>query len=241
MKIAVKLTCLFLVLISGLVHAETIPAFEASYDVLHGQTLVGNVTEKYLLIDGQYRYESSLRAVGMAALFSKGDIVQTSIGRLENESPRPAEYRFQQGKNKNYQFLFEAAQIKIVGHKDRSRLTPKPPVQDELSLMIEIRRQLAQGNREGELSAIYGSKARDYRYQYKVIGEEKVETPQGQRDGLLVERTSSQGKYRYLFWCVPELDYLPVKIEREDREGRTATLILKKYQQNNNKDVGKVI
>ena len=49
------------------------------------------------------------------------------------------------------------------------------------------------------------------------MGEEKVNTPLGDLNTIKVQNTKPDDVRKLIFWCAPELKYLPVKIEHTEK------------------------
>lgn len=225
----VLLMALLAVPASALDGVASIPGYQAQYAVKYGTTTAGTFTETYRPGAGGYRLETTLLPAAMTAVFNLGAIHQTSSGILDAIGIQPLEVSYAKGKEENYRFLFGKERIRVTGKEGVPELALQGRTVDELSLMIEMRGQLAKGLRQGELSALHGGKARVYLYHYRVLEEQEVQTLGGPLNTLLVEQTSSREKYRFLFWCAPRWHYLPVKVERTDQRGARIDMVLKKY------------
>lgn len=64
-------------------------------------------------------------------------------------------------------------------------------------------------------------------YRFAVTGKQKVDTPAGSFDTLLVERVDSPG-HSIRFWIAPELGYIPVKVQEIDDGELKLQMLLRK-------------
>jgi hypothetical protein len=99
--------------------------------------------------------------------------------------------------------------------------------QDRLSQQLQVRLHLAEGKRDITYRVADGGKIK--RYRFFVEGEDALETPYGELDCLRVRRSKESRKPDYTIWFAPQLDYLPVRIERE-RSGRLYRMALEKVK-----------
>lgn len=96
---------------------------------------------------------------------------------------------------------------------------------DPMSLFFKARCELIAGKKSLSLPVLYKGKERTHRYE--VVGQERVATPYGEYDALVVQRQRSNPDRRTVFYVAPALDYLLVKMEHRESSLATVTLNLK--------------
>ncbi|NYT66190.1 DUF3108 domain-containing protein [Alcaligenaceae bacterium] len=89
-----------------------------------------------------------------------------------------------------------------------------PPLYDPLSFFFEARCELIAGKKDFIYPLIYKGNKRTHHY--KVIGNDMVQTGQGQVEALVVERVRSSTTRKTRLYVAPSLDYLLVKFEHQE-------------------------
>lgn len=114
--------------------------------------------------------------------------------------------------------------------KDRPWQMKIPPgAQDKLSYQLQLRLDLLAGKTAMTYSVADGGKLKQYRF--KVTGEEEVDTPYGRFAAVRVMRDRGEDAEREtLLWLAPELDYLIVRLEQTEADGKTYALLLKNLE-----------
>jgi len=196
--------------------------FTASFGVSRGALPLGSLELKFTLDErGEYRYHAHTQPGLLSSWFSGEEIVEESQGRLRKEGPQPRAYRYvEQGNPKDdleVQFDWSAMRAVTTSGGVTWNQDIEPGTQDRLSQQLMVRLQLAQGQREFAYQVADGGKLKEYHF--RVVGEETVKTPRGRLRCLKVERSKEQRPPDYLIWFAPDLDYLPVRIERKLKSG----------------------
>lgn len=140
---------------------------------------------------------------------------------------QPSDYRYRQELDEadNTQVRFDWAEAKAYTTSGGVTWAQpiEPDTQDRLSQQLLVRLHLAQGRQTMEYQVADGGKLKLYRFQ--VIGEERVKTPYGHLQCLKVARSKGSRPPEYTIWFAPQLDYLPVRIERR-LSGRRFLMVL---------------
>lgn len=170
----------------------------------------------------EYTLSANMAPRGLARWFISEEVRERSRGRL-GEPIAPSSYLFERSGGDNpvtHRFTFGPEQISVTGHEEVESLPGAEGLQDNLSYLGRLRGHLAQTPRQPlVLPILDGDKARVYENRFEVEGEEIIDTPHGEYATLRVRRTSSRGKYEHWLWCAPALDYLPVRLVRQKRDG----------------------
>ncbi|MBL4622325.1 MAG: DUF3108 domain-containing protein [Immundisolibacteraceae bacterium] len=207
----------------------------ARYSVSHLKQVVGEMRRETRIDDQHYSIRSDLVPKGIGRLVGSDLIEQVSKGDLFGNRLRPQHYFFFQSskpeKPRDFNFDWSVGAVsfadKTVGFSGE--------LDDELSQLVELRRQLAAGQQVIELQVLSGSKRRIYDYHYQVEKEQVLAVlpankPVAERT-LQVLLTTSRGKYEMRLWMAIERDYLPLRIERtEIRKNRTAVMVLTGFE-----------
>jgi hypothetical protein len=101
--------------------------------------------------------------------------------------------------------------------------------QDKLSYQLQLRLDLLAGKTDMTYAVADGGKLKEYRF--KVTGEEQIDTPYGRYNAVRVMRDRGEDADREtLIWLAPELDYLIVRLEQTESDGKTYALLLKNLE-----------
>lgn len=214
-------------------HAEEIPitGFKAVYTTAFdmGISLSGEaVRELKPLPEGGWHFTSSASAL-MASISEK-----TRFHYLPTDSIRPDSYRYHRkvlGKSRKASVDFDWVQQQVTTVvKDKPWKMEVPAgTQDKLSYQLQMRLDLLAGKTEMTYAVADGGKLKEYRF--KVTGEEEIETPYGRYTAVRVMRDRGEDADREtLIWFAPELDYLIVRLEQTESDGKTYALLLKKLE-----------
>jgi hypothetical protein len=202
--------------------AQFFKPFSARFSVSRGALSLGDLELKLSLdAAGDYRYHAHTVPGLLARLFSGEEIVEESQGSLTPKAVIPAHYSLQQAGNDE-----EDKEIRFDWRDEKAHTTSEgvtwsqhidAGTQDRLSQQLMVRLHLAQGMRDMDYPVADGGKIKRYRFQ--VVGEEQVKTPYGRLRGLKVQRSKGNRAPDYTIWFAPDLDYLPVRIERRQKSG----------------------
>jgi hypothetical protein len=200
--------------------AQFFKPFSARFSVSRGALPLGDLELNLSLeaADG-YLYHAHTIPGLLARWFSGEEIIEESHGRLTAEAVIPDRYSLRQEGNPE-----EDKEIRFDWRDENAHTTSEDVTwsqhidggtQDRLSQQLMVRLHLAQGMRDMEYPVADGGKIKRYRFQ--VVGEEPVKTPYGRLRGLKVQRSKGGRAPDYTIWFAPELDYLPVRIERRQK------------------------
>ena len=83
----------------------------------------------------------------------------------------------------------------------------------------------------GKTELIYriADRGREKLYQPVFADEEVIKTKAGRFNTIKIVRQRANDKRRTIFWCAPELGYLPVRIAVRDKKGKETTANLTEY------------
>lgn len=221
-------------LVAGAARAALPTQWQATYSVRQGAIEGGQATQRYTAKDGRYRLTLDVTPGGVVALFTQETFHDESEGLVSSHGWQPLRYAHVRSggrKDKDYDFRFDwnAGQLSERQGDEPAAALPAGTL-DELIYVEALRRQLAAGATSMVVPALYGSGGEIREYSLKVLGEENVSTPAGRFSTIKVQRTQPGGKYTVTLWCAPELDYFPVRIDREKRGRPQGTLWLMNYQ-----------
>ncbi len=209
--------------------AEGLMPFKAEYN---GSVSVGSLVCEMTLsrdADGSYTYESTSHAVGLAAMFVKDVITETSRFEMVDGRPRPLEYRYTRSGGKHeksetirFDWSKNSARTSENGQDKTTPLTPGVTDRFLLQLMLAVDAGL------GKLHSDY--RVLDHRdlssFSPPKPEDQDIHVPAGRYATLMVERQDKGSKRVMDFWLAPKLHYLPVQIQQREPGEDTYTLQL---------------
>ena len=163
---------------------------------------------------------------------------ETSWLSLVNGDIRPHQYRYARkgmGKSKKIKQNFDWDTQQATG-SDRGTpisLTLIQGVQDKSSYQLALQRDIAEGKTSMSYQVLDGDDLDTY--DFRVLGEESVETVVGSVDAIKVERVRdpTQSKRVTVLWFAKDWDFLLVRLQQVERDGKEYQIILEDATVNN--------
>ncbi len=197
--------------------------FDAEYDLKLGYLSIGRV-EVTLELDrhGGYHYRAHTQPVGLTAVLRSDEITEASRGSVRDGQVIPYRYRYRHLKSDtprrmDLRFDWQAMQVTNRTPESEWVMRIEPGTQDKFSQQLMLMLQLMAGKKRIEFPVADGGRLKRYRFHRQ--GEETVETPGGHFTALHLLRSKEGRRSTADFWMAPALGYLPVKVERREREG----------------------
>jgi len=230
--------CLFLAALSlpvSLMATELQP-FSANYTADWKQLPFSGKAERSLQAqdDGTWKldFSASMLVAGLS---------ETSWLTIHNGDVQPQKYRYSRngmGKSKKIKHDFDWS-TQVVTGSDRGtpvNLTLIQGVQDKSSYQLALQRDIAKGETSMSYQVLDGDELDTY--DFRVLGEESVETKVGTVDAVKVERVRdpTQSKRKTILWFAKDWDYLLVRLQQVEKDGKEYQIILESGSVNN-KDV----
>jgi len=232
MRRAIFIILAALSLPASLLAAELQP-FSASYTADWKQLPFSGTAERSLQVqdDGTWKLDFS------ASMLVAG-LNETSWLTLQNGEVQPQKYRYSRsgmGKSKKIKQDFDWSTNQVTG-SDRGKpinATLIQGVQDKSSYQLALQRDIADGKTSMSYQVFDGSDLDTY--DFRVLGEESVETMVGTVDAIKVERVRdpTQSKRITILWFAKDWDYLLVRLQQVERDGKEYQIILENGSVNN--------
>ena len=163
---------------------------------------------------------------------------ETSWLSLVNDDVQPQQYRYSRkgmGKSKKIKQDFDWNTQQATG-SDRGKAintTLIQGVQDKSSYQLALQRDVAKGKTSMSYQVLDGDDLDTY--DFRVLGEEKVETMVGTVDAIKVERVRdpTQSKRITILWFAKDWDFLLVRLQQVESDGKEYQIILEHGSVNN--------
>ena len=212
---------IFLALLSPLAAAGAeLREFTARYALTWRGMSAGRSEMQLSRLDGdRWSYVSRSNAQGVFRLALSSELAQTSTFRIVDGRVQPLQFQSDDGtdgrsRDQDLRFDWDSKRVTGTAESKPVDLPLEAGVLDAMSLQIAVMRMLKAGEQPASFQMVDKTKIKDYVYTRE--GEEAVKTPQGTRQ-TVIYRSSRPGNTRGTwFWVAPELDYLPVKVERRN-------------------------
>ena len=177
-------------------------------------------------------YSSKIKPIGIARIFSKDEFSEASSILFKNGQLTPISYQYTRTGKKpeiasiNYDWLTKQATFNLNGQIQN--ITLKNNHQDRYSMMLALMQATAQGQQSMQYQVIDKSmKLRNYIHN----GEKEIKTALGKQNTIHILQDSNQHPVHY--WLSPELNYIPVRIEKFKAGKSQLQLTLKNFRWTN--------
>jgi len=225
---------LWLVLTPVLLQADPrVPVFAAHYAVKVNGIGVGEA-EFSLVPTGtnQYLYQQSSHSTGLATLFGRQSVKESSRWTLTGDGIRPLEYRYQRDggddDDRDVQLVFDWAH-----HRVENRVAGQPwsmdipdGTLDKLLVQVAMLIDLRAGRTEFDYPVADGGRLKHYRF--AVVGEENLTLDDGEHHAVKLKRTDDNRDQTYI-WVAPDMNYIPIRFLKLKRGGIKYELRLTDY------------
>lgn len=227
----------FILLVAGLAGAspafavDGIPVpFKASYSLSIMGTKFALMKRSFTrLSGGEYSYLSETNTTGLAALLYKDRIVEQSTWLLDNGKIKPIQYSYDRSGGKKIRkvtiaFNWNSGMISTSVNGDAWHMPVRDNIMDKLLYQIAIMHDLELGRKNIDYTIADGGKIKTYHFD--LLGEERLDTPLGEFKTLKLIRHKPNSKDKTTLWCADTLNYLPVRVENIEKNGRKTTAVI---------------
>ncbi len=196
--------------------ASVIPAYKATYTLLHKSDPVGSATRQLsYLNDGtiKYHYETDI-----SWLIFSDKRAETALVKVENNQVIPLHYNYHRegtGRDKNYQWQYDLEKNKAIDLKNDKKLNLDftNGLLDKLSYHLQNRLDLINDPQKRRfVYPVISAKGSIKNYEYQYDGQEELILPYGLVKTIRLKREIIEKKRITYAWFAPELNYLLVKL-----------------------------
>ena len=213
-----------------IVAAEPLPDFEARYTVRYGP-LKGLMVLRLSRYGNGYTYEASLEPKGLASLFARGMIYETTNLIDDGVTVRPVDYTSidriaDPVRTTRYFFSDE----RVAGnYKGRQiELPMRAGGHNRISVHVALMIALRRGVDINGFPIFDRAQWKEYRFQ--VVPHQIVKTASGKFDTIEVRYTSSDGRKGSSLYFAPSLSYLPVMVAYREGDNVKSHAQLAEYK-----------
>lgn len=208
------------------VHALELKPFSATYTADWKQVPVSGTAKRSLeKLDGE-NWRLDFEASMLVASFS-----ERSTFQLEGETFLPQNYRLKRsglGKGKSIKHDFDWNGKQVVG-EDRGKAVKLPlnrGLLDKSTYQVALQHDVAAGDKSMSYQVVDGDEIETY--DFRVLGDEKVNTKAGQIDAIKVERVRdpTQSSRQTILWFAKDWDYLLIRLHQVEKDGKEYQIML---------------
>ena len=197
--------------------------------------LSGKLNTEVRVTEEGYSAESVLRAAGLASIFVRGDVVESSVFSTGPDGVRPLRYSSSDRiskKDKFMEFNFDWARGEVTGtiNDEEIQLSLDGLVHDRVSIQYELMLDLLNGTQNNEYLLLDDVESK--LLAVSNIGTKTVKVPFGKFEavGIQHRKKKSNSDRVTTLWCVEELGYLPVMIEQHRKGKLRVRAVLTDYE-----------
>lgn len=233
-------TSLTLLLLSfgSLLQAQPLQPFQASYTADWKQLPFTGTAERSLQqqADGTWdlRFKASMLVAGIS---------ESSRFKLQDGQLQPLRYKYDRtglGKSRKSRqhFDWSAMQVNGQGKDGDYQLPLHAGILDKSSYQLALQKDVATG--EESLSYIVLDGDDLDTYDFRMLGDEVIETPLGTLNTVKVERVRDPGESqrKTTLWFAKDWGYLLVQLNQVERDGKEYTIMLQDGQVDGKKVTG---
>lgn len=201
--------------------SDFIPLFNATYHVYAKGLHIGTGVRRLEMLENQqYLFSSESQTTGFFSLFRKDKIVESSRFVVANNQIKPLEYNYHHngGKKERHQIiLFHWTEKIAIGIKQDEpwEVALDADTLDKMSYQLAVMQALKQKNEHFSYKIADSGKIKQYNL--VVQNTETLKTKLGRLEAVKIERISPDGERQTTLWCAPSLQFLPVKVEHDEK------------------------
>jgi hypothetical protein len=200
------------------------PGFDAKYNLLLNDDLVGQAFFRARTQDGTYSIEAFTVPFGrMAETAPEHEVLEISEGAWRADGPVPREYVFNlrdgQGDHLFEQiFDWEAGRLRLSYDREQEAAVLEAGTQDRLSYLLRLAEAVR--NDRIDLAFAVAEPEATVPMRFRAGQRETLKLPAGTVEAVGVDCFIAGDTPDRTIWIVPEWDYVPALIERASSEGR---------------------
>jgi hypothetical protein len=234
------LTAAALALGSSLAMAQPLTPFTASYAADMKNIPVNGEAVHSLQQNSDGTWDLKFQASMFVAR-----LTEQSTLALENEQVVPLNYHYQRkglghSRETTQTFDWTTGEVRGVHKKDAFTLPTQPGLLDKTTYQLALQRDLMAGKTEMSYMVVDGDDVE--KYDFRVTGEQRVTTRNGQFDSVEVERIREpDAKRETTLWFAKDWNYLLVRLSQIETDGQHYQIVLKDASMNGEPVIGEPV
>ena len=190
------------------------------FKVIRDNAVVGRGLQTWdISDDGHYKITNTVGAIGIFSLFVKGEMIQTSEGRVTDRGLRPDRYSITRGSESNRQaadFDWRDMKLDLLSNGTQKQVELLPMTQDQLSFLY----QFAYTPPKAGIFSFHATDGRKLDiYDYQIVGEEDILSGTMKIRTIHLKKLHQQGVEGTEIWLDEDHYYWPVQVLMTDKKG----------------------
>jgi len=170
---------------------------------------------------------------GLALILTRATLVQTSRLEVNEGKLRPLQFTLDDGvksRQEDISLDFDWTRGRVTGTAKGKPVDAElaPDTQDPTSFNLALMMAMQDGRPPGPLPMVDGPKLKTY--QQRRVRTERVTTPAGAFDTVLIVSSREGSDREAHMWLAPELGYLAVQVEQYRKGKRLFAMYLERYR-----------
>jgi hypothetical protein len=217
--------------------ASDLRPFKAIYDVSYGGRAAGT-SELHLqqLPDGSWSYDSRITVRTLVRLLVPNSKIppdehsrfRIQDGRIVPDSFSAAAGSRNDSRAQHLQFDWLRGRLTGTAERKRVDMPLQPGMLDTMSVQVALMLDLASGREPSRVAVFDTDRIKEYAYAAE--GTATISTDVGDYQTVIYRSSRTGSDKTTVFWCAPELGYLPLRVERHDGKDVQWSLAVKSLE-----------
>ncbi len=195
--------------------------FSASYTITaKGLTAGSAEVQLQRLAEGRWSYQTRFAAGFLARTFASSKTpaeLSRSLFSIQDGRVVPQQFTAEdRSSDKDQSLVFDWSRGRVTGIFERKPvdLSTQPGLLDSQTVQVALMNELAAGRTPQRFVLVEKGRIKDNIFTAE--GSERLRTAVGEYHTIKYRSSRPDSDKSTLFWCAPELGYLPLKVERHD-------------------------
>lgn len=221
---------LLLLSFSCLLQAQSLQPFNARYTADWKQLPVTGSAERNLKQASDGSWELEFKASMLVAGINESSRFIVADGQIKPQRYKYSRSGLGKAKKTRQEFDWQAMQVRGSDKGGDYQQPLQTGVQDKTSYQLALQADVANGKSPLSYRVQDGDELDIY--DFRLLGEEVIETPLGKLNTLKVERVRDPGQNarKTTLWFAKDWDYLLVQLNQIERDGKEYTIMLEQGQ-----------
>jgi hypothetical protein len=206
------------------------PQFTARYDLYtHGVKVAKMVRSMEPVPDGSFVFRSETHTTGLFSLVRKDRVIEQSRWRFAGSDIRSLAYEYtrtggHRNRNVAVEFDWDSRRITNTINGESWLMPAVPQVVDKLLYQFALMSDLRAGRSGLSYTVADGGKIKTY--EIEPLGEESIRSALGDVRALKFRHQKIGDERVTTIWCAPRYQFLPVKVEYQEKDGAMVLAVL---------------
>lgn len=216
------------------VYADSLKPFNANYVVAMDKEVIVNTTISLRKTNGNtWEYRSFSKPTGWFASIMGLSVTETSTLQNQDDRLRVTDYRYDRtGKSKHVHLKFDWQNMSVTNSINGDQWTMPVPegTTDKLSIILVLMTHLKKQSADASFPVADGGRLKYY--DFTIAAKELLKTSIGNINSIKIHRNKrGRSDKTTTLWLAPDLDFLLLKMEKQDNNGKIITLKIQSYNQ----------